>query len=392
MSLPKIVLKKNEDLRIRSGHLWVFSNEIAKTEGETKNGDLVSVFDYKNELIGTGFYNKNSLIAVRILSSKMSFDLKELLRAKMIRANKLRREMYQNRESYRMVFSESDFLPGLIIDKYNNTFVLQVYSFGMEQNIELIVDILKTDFNAENIFSKNEEYFRRLEGLPEENKIYLGEIKSEIIAEAGVKYKVDFENSHKTGFYFDQTDNRVFIEKISKDKTVLDAFCNSGGFGLHALNGGAASVTFADSSNTEVEKAKANCQLNGFTNTAGYIVDDVFDYLEKSSLAGKNFDVVMIDPPAFAKNKKSLAVARKGYERINKLALDAVSENGWLVTSSCSFHLSEGDFLASIVKAAVKSKRKIQQVYFNNASLDHPKLPQMPETSYLKFAVFKVLN
>ena len=390
MSFTKVILKKNEDIRIKAGHLWVFSNEIAKVEDAVMNGDIVSVYDSKDEFIGAGFYNKNSLIAVRILSHKQAFEIKEVLRTKIIAAKELREELYPERDSYRLVFSESDFLPGLIIDKYNNTYVLQVYSFGMEQQSELIVEILKEDLHAENIFSKNEEYFRKLEGLPTEDKVWFGERKKEIIAEQGIKYEIDFENSHKTGFYFDQSDNRLFIEKISKGKKVLDAFCNSGGFGLHALKAGAEKVTFIDSSASEIEKAKSNYSLNGFEKEAEYEAGDVFNYLEKCKTGNSKFDVVMIDPPAFAKNKKTLAVARKGYERINKLALEAVENNGWLVTSSCSFHLSEGEFIAAINKAAQKARKNIQLIHFNNASLDHPTLPQMPETSYLKFAVLKV--
>lgn len=392
MSLVKIGLKKNEEIRIKSGHLWVFSNEILQIDGEAKNGDLVSVYDHKNEFIGTGFYNKNSLIAVRILTSKKEFDLKEVFSSKITDARNLRKELYPGRSSYRMVFSESDFLPGLIIDKYNNTFVLQVYSYGMESNIEIITGILKEQFGAENIFTKNEEYFRRLEGLPETNSVYLGQANPEIINEGEIQYKIDFDNSHKTGFYFDQTDNRAFIEKISNGKSVIDAFCNSGGFGLHAAAAGAEKVTFVDSSAGEIGKAKVNYELNGYNQKAEYVTADIFDFFEKCIQSNNKFDVVMIDPPAFAKNKKSLPVARKGYERLNRLALESVYKNGWLVTSSCSFHFCESEFLAAVSKAANKAKRNIQLVHFNNASLDHPTLPQMPETTYLKFAVFKVIG
>jgi 23S rRNA (cytosine1962-C5)-methyltransferase len=361
-------------------------------DGEVKNGDIVSVFDFKNELLGAGFYNKNSLIAIRMLTYEMISDLRALISGKILKAKQLRDMLYPGRTAYRMVFSESDFLPGLIIDKYNDTYVLQIYSYGMERNVDIIVDTLKNQLGAKNIFTKNEDYFRRLEGLPEEDKVYLGEAEEEIISEAGINYKIEFAASHKTGFYFDQTDNRVFIEKICKGKTVVDAFCNSGGFGLHAALAGAESVVFADSSANEIEKAKRNYQLNEFKQPAEFVVDDIFDYLEKCGAGNKKFGVVMIDPPAFAKNKKSLPVARKGYERLNRLALEIVEKDGWLVTSSCSFHISEDDFFAVLAKAANKAKRKIQLVHFNNASLDHPMLPQMPETAYLKFAVFKVVE
>src|ERR1035437_2308592 len=388
--MKKITLKRNEDRRIRNGHLWVFSNEIDKIEEGIENGDLTLLFDSKGGLIGTGFYNKNSLISVRILSTGKIEDLKEDLRKKILNAYRLRKELYPSGNSFRLSFSESDYLPGLIIDKYNNTYVLQVYSYGMDRNINLIADILKEEFSAENIFSKNEGYFRTLEGLPTEDKVYLGEIKNELINDGAVNYLINFEKGHKTGFYFDQRDNRFFIEGIVNGKTVLDAFCNSGGFGLHAAKGGAANVTFVDSSANEIEAAKENFRLNNFITETDFIEEDVFNYLEKSAASGKKFDVVMIDPPAFAKSRKNIPTAKQGYERLNKLDLQCLSDGGYLVTSSCSYHITRDDFISAVNSASVKAASPVQLIYFNSASMDHAKLPAMPETSYLKFGVFRV--
>lgn len=386
----KIHLRKNEERRIKSGHLWVFSNEIFEVEGEPHNGDLVEVFDHKGNFIGTGFYNRNSLIAVRILTYEKTTDLYEVLKSGITSAYALRKELYPGRESFRLIFSESDFMPGLIIDKYNNTFVLQVYSYGMEKNLGLITRILKEELSAENIFTKNEEYFRKLEGLPPGDEIFLGEIRNEIIFDGAVKYKIDFEKGHKTGFYFDQSDNRFFIHKFAGGKRVLDAFCNSGGFGLHAAKAGADAVTFVDSSAGEIENARYNFELNELTGNPDFIVSDVFDYLEKCIDEKKFFDVIMIDPPAFAKNKKSVPAAIKGYEKLNRLAMLSAGNGGFLVTSSCSHHISENDFIQCISRAAIKSGKKIRQIYFNGASMDHPGLPAMTETRYLKFGVFSL--
>ncbi len=387
---PKIYLKKNEEKRLKAGHLWVFSNEVAKTDDGISNGDLVDIYEARGEFIGSGFYNKNSLISARVLSRSQIDDLSGLFKRKLSDAYTLRKELYPSRDSFRMVFSESDFLPGLIIDKYNNTFVLQIYSYGMQKNIGIIIDILKTDFGAENIFSKNEEYFRKLEGLPGEDEIYLGEIKEEIINDGAVNFKINFVKGHKTGFYFDQSDNRFFIEKITAGKSVLDGFCNSGGFGLHAARSGASSVTFADSSSSEIESAKENFKLNGFECESEFIEDNIFNFLERCHSSGKKYDVVMIDPPAFAKSKKNLPVAKKGYEKLNRLALSCIKDGGFLVTSSCSHHLPENEFLNIISKAAAKTAKNVQLVHFNRASLDHPALPGMEETSYLKFGVFSI--
>lgn len=387
----KVFLKRNEDKRIVSGHLWVFSNEILKLEGEPSNGELVQVYNFRDELIGTGFYNKNSLIAVRMISFGLIDDLGVLLRQRIISANSLRKTFYPQRDAYRMVFSESDFLPGLIIDKFNQTFVLQVYSFGMQKNISKIVQILKEEFSAENIFSKNENYFRQLEGLDETNEIYFGNSPVEIINDGSVSYKINFEQSQKTGFYFDQSDNRFFIEKLTRGKKVLDCFCNSGGFGLHAAKAGASSITFVDSSANEIKTARGNFELNKFESETEFITEDVFDYFERTYNKEK-FDVVMIDPPAFAKNKKSIAAAKKGYEKLNRLAMHCTKPDGWLVTSSCSHHLTEADFFSVIQNASRKAAHQVQLVHFNGASLDHPRLISMPETSYLKFGIFKVVD
>ena len=388
--MNKITLKKNEERRIKSGHLWVFSNEIEKSEAGLENGDLVEVFDSKNNFLGTGFYNKNSLISIRLLTNSKIDNLKSLLETKLRNAFDLRKTFYPNRNSFRLVFSESDFLPGLIIDKYNDTFVLQVYSSGMERNADILCEILQKNYNAKNIFTKNESYFRKLEELPEEDRIYLGEKTSEEIDDGSIKYLVDFTSGQKTGFYFDQNDNRFFIENFVENKSVLDAFCNSGGFGLHAAKVGASSVTFVDSSSNEIEKVKINLELNELDCNYELINSDVFDFMERQIQDNIKFDVVIIDPPAFAKNKKSLPVAKKGYEKLNKLAMQIIGGDGYLISSSCSYHLHAQDFIEIINSAAQKASKQIQLIYFNEASLDHPKLPAMPETSYLKFAVFRV--
>jgi len=388
--LAAVFLKKNESRRIRNGHLWVFSNEIAKTEGGPETGALVELYDNKDYL-GTGFYNKNSLITLRLLSPVYKEDLAEYIRETITNAYELRKNFYPNRDSFRLVFSESDFLPGLIIDKYNNTFVLQVYSFGMNENIQMVVDVLKTELNAENIFTRNDPYFRKLEGLPEDDTVYLGEIGIETIDDGKLKYRIDFASSQKTGFYFDQCDNREFVERLTNGKTVLDAFCNSGGFGMHAATAGAGYVTFLDSSAGEITNAEKNFTLNGLESETDFINMDVFDYLQKSIDAGRTFDVVMVDPPAFAKSRKSIPTALKGYAKLNKMAASCVGVNGYLVTSSCSHHINRDDFIEAVVSGAAKAGKQLQQIHLSGPSMDHPILPAMAETTYLKFAVFKVI-
>jgi 23S rRNA (cytosine1962-C5)-methyltransferase len=388
--LAKLFLKQNEDKRIRQGHLWVFSNEVSKIEGDAENGDILSLFDYKGGELGKGFYNKNSLITLRLLNKSFSGDFYDYSKQMIKNAFNTRKLFYPKRNSYRLIFSESDCIPGLIIDKYNDTFVLQVYSFGMQKNIDAVVKVLAAELKAKSIFTRNESYFRKLEGLPEEDYIYLGEIPNELIDDGKIKYKIDFNKSQKTGFYFDQSDNREFIEKLVRGKSVLDGFCNAGGFGLHAVSAGASSVTFVDSSDTGIENARVNFELNGFKINAEFITSDVFDYLEKCKAENKKFDVVIIDPPAFAKSRKSIPTALKGYIKLNKLALSVVNQGGFLASSSCSHHIRQSDFIEALNKASAKAGKQIQLVHFKGASLDHPQIPAMEETSYLKFAVLKV--
>lgn len=385
-----VILKKNEERRIKNGHSWVFSNEIAKIQGAVETGDIVKVVDASGTVLGNGFLNKNSLINVRLLGKSFNGDLQAYFSSTISNALAERKLFYPNRESFRLIFSESDFMPGLIIDKYNNTYVLQVYSFAMQKNIKLIVDILSDELKAVNIFTSNESYFRKLEGLDDNNEVYLGQIGEEIIDDGKIKYKIKFSESQKTGFFFDQCDNREFTERLVKGKRVLDAYCNSGGFGLHAALANAGMVTFVDSSASEIQNAKHNLSLNGINVENEFVNSDVFEFLEKCSNANRKFDVVMVDPPAFAKSRKSFPSALKGYTKLNKMAMSVVNENGFLVTSSCSHHVKQADFLEAVASASFKAGRQIQQVHFNGASLDHPRLPAMEETSYLKFAVFKV--
>lgn len=386
----KIFLKKNEDRRIKLGHLWVFSNEISKAEGNPENGDIVNVCEHSGTSLGHGFYNKSSLIAVRLFEKSFENDFAAYSKSMIVNAFNLRKDLYPGRDSFRLIFSESDFMPGLIIDKYNDTYVLQVYCYGMEKNIEHVVNVLMNDLGAKNIFTSNESYFRKLEGLTDENKVYAGSIGKEQIDDGSIKYKINFSESQKTGFYFDQCDNREFTERIVSGKTVLDAFCNSGGFGLHAAKAGASWITFVDSSAVETGNAGKNFELNELTTESEFIVSDIFEFLQRCIDANRTFDVVMVDPPAFAKSRKSIPTALKGYIKLNKMALSIVAKNGYLVTSSCSHHISGEDFLSSVTSAAQKAARQIRLLHLSGASLDHPRLPAMAETTYLKFAVLKV--
>ncbi len=388
--LQSVKIKKGHDKRINNGYLWLFSNEIEHPPNEVINGEVVDIISPKDIFIGRGFYNRNSLISVRLVTNSKTELLTDLLQCRIRQANEFRNKVYSNRTAYRMVFSESDLLPGLIIDRYNSTYVLQVNSAGMELLLPSIVDILSRDFQAKSIFTMSEKSIRQFEGLDCNNTLLFGEQCSETIEVANIKYSIDFITGQKTGFFFDQAENRPYLDKLSKDCTVFDGFCNSGGFGLHAIKNGARQVVFADISQQQIDAAAGNIRLNGLKETnAEYFTDDVFDLLEKFNNDGRLFDIVIIDPPAFTKSKSKVQTALKGYERLHRLAIQALKQGGILVTTSCSHHVNEIEYQQAIQRAATRTGSILQLIHQAGAAPDHPKLGSMDETAYLKFLVYR---
>ncbi|MBI2419125.1 MAG: class I SAM-dependent rRNA methyltransferase [Ignavibacteriales bacterium] len=388
----KIILRKNEEKRILQGHLWVFSNEVQKVEGNPENGDIVMFVTHSGSFLGSGFYNKQSLIAGRILSRSEVSDVRAHITHRLNTAYQLRSMVCSGRESFRLVHSESDLLPGLIIDKYNSTFVLQFNSAGMHKLHQMIVDILVSEFKAVNVLCVNDARLMEMEGITPLPEVLFGEAGSEIVSDGKVRYKVDFSTAQKTGLFLDQVENRKYAAGLAENAFVLDAFCNSGGFGINALLAGAAKVDFVDSSKNEIENVKVNLAENGITDTDKYAVftEDMFDFMEKKVSEGIRYDVVMIDQHSFAKSRKSIPVALKAYQKMHRLALLALKPYGYLCTSSCSYHTGYDDYLETVAHAARKTGRTVQLIHSCGAGPDHPVLPSMPETAYLKFMVFRV--
>ncbi|MCX8009722.1 MAG: class I SAM-dependent rRNA methyltransferase [Ignavibacteria bacterium] len=391
--MPKVILKKNEDRRIKKGHLWIFSNEIIDLTENPKAGDVVDIFSSKNEFLGKGFYNPNTLITVRILTRNDEIIDRDFFLKRIHSAVQLRKKIFPERNSYRIVHGESDLLPGLVIDKYNNSYSIQVFSFGMEKQLDLICDIIKTEFSAEQIVLRNDFNLRELEGLTKFKERIYGIEKKEIIFDGKINFEIDLLNSQKTGFYFDQVENRHSIIPIAKDLEVLDCFCNDGGFSLSALFGGAKNVTAVDISNEAINNLIKNISLNNFDeNKVNCINKDAFNFMKEVKQQGKEFDLVILDPPSFTKSKKNLPEAKKGYFVINSLAFSLVRKDGFIATSSCSHHLDKNSFLEIISSSALKSNKKYSILKINGASQDHPIHPLMPETEYLKFVLIKILE
>lgn len=392
-NLPVVKIKKGHDKRINNGYLWLFSNEIEHPVSEVRNGDIVEIISPNGGFLGRGFYNRNSLISVRFLTNSKTELIISLLQRRIKNADEFRARIYPGRTAYRMVFSESDLLPGLIIDRYNSTFVLQVNTAGMELLLPAIVNILITDHQASSIFTMSDKSIRQFEGLDYTNTQLFGEQHSEIIEVEDIKYSIDFTNSQKTGFFFDQSVNRSYFSRFSENCSVFDGFCNSGGFGMHAMKNGARQVVFADSSNQQIETVKINIELNGLNDSlTEYVVDDVFDLLEKFITDQRIFDVVIVDPPAFTKSKSKVQTALKGYEKLHHLAMQVLKPDGILMSTSCSHHISEIDYQQSIQKAATRTNSALQLIHRAGAAPDHPRLASMDETAYLKFLVFRKIG
>jgi len=383
----QIILKKNEEHRIAAGHQWVFSNEIASLQGTPEIGEVVELLRYDQKLLGLGFYHPHSLIAFRFLTSEPEEIGFSFFEQRIQQALALRQRLYPGAETYRLSHGESDFLPGLIIDKYNEFISIQILSAGMDKQTEIICDVLETMFHPKAIVARNDVVIRTLEELPLEKKVLRGNTGITIIDD-GVKFEVDVFNGQKTGFFLDQRENRKAIHRYAIGGTVLDCFCNEGGFALHAASANAVSVRGVDISESAITKAKVNARLNSAA--VEFEIGDVSEMLKLLGEKNKKFDMVILDPPSFTKSKKNIPAALRGYKDMNATAMRLINAGGFLVTASCSHHITEDGFLSTIEQAAMKAKRRVQLLEFAGAAPDHPVIPAMPETKYLKFAIFAV--
>ncbi|HUL43349.1 MAG TPA: class I SAM-dependent rRNA methyltransferase [Bacteroidota bacterium] len=385
-----ITLKKNEDHRIRAGHQWVFSNEIASITGEPGAGDVVHVKSHSGKLLGIGFFNPHSLIAVRILSTEEVEINFEFFRKRIENALLLRKKLYPGGHAYRLVHGESDFLPGLVIDLYNEYCSIQTLSFGMDKRQTLICDVLESLLHPRGIVERNESNLRSLEGLELKKGILRGSADPVTLHEYGISYTIDLLEGQKTGFFLDQRENRKAIRRYVSGATVLDCFCNEGGFALNAGYAEAAEVTGIDISEPTVVRAEENAKHNGLGDRVHFTTADAFDFLRSAVEARKRFNTIILDPPSFAKNKKSLTQAKRGYRELHILAFQLLSPGGILATASCSHHLLEETFLEIIDGSALSTNRTLRLLEWRGAAPDHPILPPMPETRYLKFGIFQV--
>jgi len=385
----KLLLKKNEELRVLAGHPWVFSNEIREIIGKPAAGEIVELRTAGGIALGVGMYHPNSLIAFRLLAETPVEIDTEFFYSRLSRAAELRTRLFPGETSYRLVHGESDFLPGLIIDRYNDLLVIQTFAQGMDMRLNQICDALEQLFHPSGIIERNESPLRTLENLPLRSGVLRGAAEPVEILEHGLRYRVDVLTGQKTGFFLDQRMNRLTIRPFSPGARVLDCFCNDGGFSLHAASAGASLVLGIDSSGDAVSRARENAILNGLPSIR-FIEADVFRSLSTFAEQEKPFDVVVLDPPSFTRSRKNVPAAKKGYRELHAAAIKVLAPGGMLLTASCSHHILPETFLEIVNETGREVQRAIQLVEWRGASPDHPTLPAVPETRYLKFGVFRV--
>lgn len=390
--MVKAILQKKINQRVANGHPWIFINEIDKIEGEVVPGDIVEVYTFDKKFIGKGYINPKSQITIRLLSRDKNETIDEKFFFNKIASAWDYRQKIGYTENCRLIFGEADFLPALIIDKFNDYFVIQTLSFGMDVWKTTIVKALVTIFKPKGIYERNDVPVRELEGL-EQKKGWLTEPLDTniLINENGLQFYVDIENGQKTGYFLDQQDNRRAIRNIVKGAAVLGVFSYTGTFEVHAAKYGASSVLGVDISENAVSQARKNAQLNGFDASCQFEVANAFDILKQWGKEGRLYDVVMLDPPAFTKSRENIDKAVTGYKEINLRGMKLIRPGGFLVTSSCTNLVSPELFLNTIYAAAKDARRKLRQVTFNSQSGDHPIIWGIENTNYLKFLIVQVI-
>lgn len=387
----KVYLKRKISPRIANGHPWIFNNEVEKLEGDVIGGELAEVFSHDKKFIGKGFVNPKSQILVRLLTRNKTEEINDnFFLQQIIHCWEYRKKLGYS-ENCRLVFGEADSIPQLIIDKFNDYFVIQTLALGIDVWKPAIVKALNSIFKPRGIYERNDVPVRELEGMPQQKGFLSDPFETNIlIRENGLQFYVDIENGQKTGYFLDQQDNRRSIQHIVKDAEVLGAFTYSGTFEIHAAHYGAKSVLGLDISANAVQQANRNAELNNVQNSCRFETANAFDVLKQWGKDGKQYDVVMLDPPAFTKSRETIQKAITGYKEINLRGIKLIRPGGFLVTSSCTSLVNPDLFLQIIDMAAKDARRKLRQVIFQTQSGDHPVIRNIENTQYLKFLIVQV--
>ena len=393
--MKSLFLNKNAGNRVENGHPWIFGNELNRgkaLDAAAKAGEIVNVFTHDKKFIGKGYVNPQSQIMVRLLTRDKDAVIDEQFFYHKIKQAWVYRQKLGYTENCRLIFGEADDIPQLIIDKFNDYFVIQTLALGIDVWKPAIVSALEKIFSPKGIYERNDVPVRELEGMEQQKGFLSAPFDTNIIInENGIKFNVDIANGQKTGYFLDQQDNRRAIQYIVKGADVLGAFCYTGSFEITAAHYGAKSVLGLDISQSAIDMCNKNAALNGLENTCSFECVNAFDVLKEWSREGKHWDVVMLDPPSFTKNRSTIDKAVAGYKEINLRGIKLVKPGGFLVTSSCTNLVQPELFLDIIQTASKDAKRKIRQVVFNAQSADHPIIRGQENTHYLKFLIVQVL-
>ena len=391
--MAKFYLRKKIGDRVVNGHPWVFANELGDSEGDYKAGDIVDVHSSNGTYIGSGYINPSSLIRIRILTRNKQEPINEaFFYNKLVAAWEYRKQLGYV-ENCRLIFGEADGMPALIIDKFNDYFVIQTLALGIDTWKPAIVKALNTIFTPKGIYERNDVPVRELEGLTQVKDFLTEPFPTEIIIkENDLQFYVNIDTGQKTGYFLDQQDNRRAIKDIVKGADVLGAFTYTGTFEIHAAHYGAKSVLGIDISESAVAQANKNAALNKLDHIVKFEAMNAFDVLKKWGKEGRKYDVVMLDPPAFTKSRNNIDKAVTGYKEINLRGMQMLRNGGFLVTSSCTNLVSPELFLETIQMAAWDAKKRIRQVTYQSQSSDHPIIWGMENTHYLKFLIVEVCD
>ena len=387
--MADVILLPGKEKRVWSGHPWVFRSDIARTKGNPAPGATVRLTASNGRFLAMAVYNPASQIALRILSHREEPIDDAFIRQRVHEAVEYRRA-FADLTSCRLIFAESDGLPAVIVDAFGDVLVMQCLCLGMEQYKDAICDALMDEMHPRGIYERGDVPVRELEGLRQVTGVLRGTVPDRVMMEEnGVKFWVDVKNGQKTGFFLDQKENRAAIAPFVKGKQVLDCFTHTGSFALHAAKFGAAQVTGVDISEFACDCARENAALNGFDNV-DFVAANAFDYLKEQCALGAQYDVVILDPPAFTKTRAAVEAAARGYKEINLRGMKLVKSGGYLVTCSCSQHMLPGQFKDVVLSAARDARVRLMQVEYRTQGRDHPILPAAPETQYLKCGIFRV--
>jgi 23S rRNA (cytosine1962-C5)-methyltransferase len=391
--MKRLILRQGHDRRIRQGHPWIFSNEIASVEGSPQAGDALGIYSQAGESYGTAYYNPHSLIAARLLSrEQISIDESDFFKSRIKAAADYRRTIYPDAQAVRLVHGEGDGLPGLVVDRYGEILSVQFLTLGIDRRKELISEALNDLFQPSAIVARNDVGIRELEGLPQLTEILVGTPpEMTIIHEHGLRFRINILRGQKTGHFLDQKENHLTLETRAEKRRVLDLFCYTGGWATHAARYGASEVLGIDISADAIELARENARLNFLEPICRFEKADAFEMLRTLKNAGERFGLITLDPPAFVKSKKKLAEAIRGYLTINRRAMELVEPGGYLITCSCSYHMQRDLFLDMLRQAASKAGRAVRLLEIRGQSYDHPVLLACPETDYLKCAVLQIV-